>query len=79
MAASPADSSLPGSPGSPDILLLSLATTLGWRVADAAFVAQLEQAGAAVVGASVRMGASRLLRRAYPVTDMVDPASAWWP
>jgi hypothetical protein len=60
----------------PDILLLSLGTTLGWRVADQIFLEQLEGAGASVAAASVRMGASARLRRAYPVTDLVEALAA---
>jgi hypothetical protein len=62
--------------GRPDILLLSLGTTLGWRAADAVFVDQLRRAGASVVAASVRIGASGRLRRAYPVTDLVEAVAA---
>jgi hypothetical protein len=66
----------PGGGGRPDVLLLSLGTTLGWRAADAVFVEQLRQAGASVVATTVRMGATRRLRRAYPVTDLVEAAAA---
>jgi Glycosyl transferases group 1 len=67
----------PGSrAGAPDILLLSLGTTLGWRAADAVFVDQLRQAGASVVASAVRIGASGRLRRAYPVTDLVEALAA---
>jgi Glycosyl transferases group 1 len=62
--------------GGPDILLLSLGTTLGWRAADAVFVDQLRQAGASVVATTVRIGATRRLRRAYPVTDLVEAVAA---
>ena len=58
--------------GRPDILLLSLGTTLGWRAADAIFVEQLRRAGASVAATTVRIGASGRLRRAYPVTDLVE-------
>jgi Glycosyl transferases group 1 len=64
------------SPGRPDILLLSLGTTLGWRAADAIFVEQLRRAGATVVATTVRIGASGRLRRAYPVTDLVEALAA---
>jgi Glycosyl transferases group 1 len=60
----------------PDILLLSLGTTLGWRAADAVFVDQLRQAGASVVATTVRIGATGRLRRAYPVTDLVEAVAA---
>lgn len=64
------------SDGRPDILLLSLGTTLGWRVGDALFAEQLRAAGAKVAAASVRMGASGRLRRAYPATDLVEAVAA---
>ena len=60
----------------PDVLLLSLGTTLGWRVGDRIFLEQLQRAGAATAAASVRFGASALLRRAYPVTDLVEAVAA---
>jgi Glycosyl transferases group 1 len=60
----------------PDILLLSLGTTLGWRAADAVFVDQLRRAGASVAATTVRIGASGRLRRAYPVTDLVEALAA---
>jgi glycosyltransferase involved in cell wall biosynthesis len=62
--------------GRPDVLLLSLGTTLGWRAADRVFVEQLRLAGASVVAATVRIGASGRLRRAYPVTDLVEAVAA---
>jgi hypothetical protein len=60
----------------PDILLLSLGTTLGWRAADAVFVDQIRRAGASVVATTVRIGATGRLRRAYPVTDLVEAFAA---
>jgi hypothetical protein len=60
----------------PDVLLLSLGTTLGWRVADATFLEQLERAGATTAATSVRMGAAGRLRRAYPVVDLVEAVAA---
>lgn len=62
--------------GRPDVLLLSLGTTLGWRAADAVFVEQLRRAGASVAAVTVRMGATARLRRAYPVTDLVEALAA---
>ena len=62
--------------GAPDILVLSLGTTLGWRAADAVFIDQLQSAGASVVATTVRIGASGRLRRAYPVTDLVEALAA---
>jgi hypothetical protein len=69
-------SAAPAGGGQPDVLLLSLGTTLGWRAADAVFVDQLRQAGASVVATTVRIGASGRLRRAYPVTDLVEAVAA---
>lgn len=62
--------------GRPDVVLLSLGTTLGWRAADAVFVEQLRRAGASVAATTVRIGASGRLRRAYPVTDLVEALAA---
>ena len=64
------------SAGQTDVLLLSLGTTLGWRVSDAQFVDQLRLAGVAVEAVAVRVGASGRLRRAYPVTDLVEAGAA---
>jgi glycosyltransferase involved in cell wall biosynthesis len=62
--------------GRPDVLLLSLGTTLGWRVADELLVAQLERAGAATAAVKVGLGASDRLRRGYPVNDVVEMYAA---
>jgi len=59
-----------------DVLLLSLGTTLGWRVSDSLFVDQLRRAGVRVEPVAVGIGASGRLRRAYPVTDLVEAAAA---
>jgi glycosyltransferase involved in cell wall biosynthesis len=59
-----------------DVLLLSLGTTLGWRVSDSLFVDQLRRAGVHVEPVAVGIGASGRLRRAYPVTDLVEAAAA---
>jgi Glycosyl transferases group 1 len=59
-----------------DVLLLSLGTTLGWHVSDSLFVEQLRRAGVRVEPVAVRIGASGRLRRAYPVTDLVEAAAA---
>jgi Glycosyl transferases group 1 len=60
----------------PDVLLLSLGTTLGWREGDRIFLGQLARAGVAASAVGVRMGASARLRRAYPVTDLVEALAA---
>jgi len=59
-----------------DVLLLSLGTTLGWRVSDSLFVDQLRRAGVRVEPVAVGIGASGRLRRAYPLTDLVEAAAA---
>jgi Glycosyl transferases group 1 len=60
----------------PDVLLLSLGTTLGWRVADELLLAQIERAGASTAAVSVGIGASDRLRRGYPVNDVVEMYAA---
>ena len=60
----------------PDVLLLSLGTTLGWRRADELLLEQLERAGAATAAVSVRIGAADRLRRGYPVNDLVEMYAA---
>jgi hypothetical protein len=60
----------------PDVLLLSLGTTLGWRVADELLLAQLERAGASTRAVTVRLGAADRLRRGYPVNDLVEMYAA---
>jgi Glycosyl transferases group 1 len=62
--------------GSPDILLLSLGTTLGWRVGDAVLLEQLQRAGASTAAVSVRFGAAGRLRRGYPANDFVEAVAA---
>jgi hypothetical protein len=59
-----------------DVLVLSLGTTLGWRLGDSVLVGQLRNAGVDVAPVSVRIGASGGLRRAYPVTDIVEAVAA---
>ena len=60
----------------PDVLLLSLGTTLGWRVADELLLAQLERAGANTAAVTVRLGAADRLRRGYPMNDLVEMYAA---
>ena len=43
----------------PDVLLVSLGTTLGWRVSDMLLLEQLERAGASTAAASVGLGGRR--------------------
>jgi hypothetical protein len=59
-----------------DVLLVSLGTTLGWRVADALLLDQLGRAGASTAAVSVGRGAADRLRRGYPVNDLVEMYAA---
>lgn len=59
-----------------DILLLSLGSTRGLRIADAQLAAMLQRAGASVAVAGVRIGAGDRLRRGYPVNDLVEALAA---
>jgi hypothetical protein len=59
-----------------DVLLVSLGTTRGLRVADGAFADQVRAAGASVEVIGVRQGALGRLRRAYPVNDLVEASAA---
>src|SRR5215207_592547 len=60
----------------PDVLLVSLGTTLGWRVADEMLLAQLKRAGASTQAVAVARGAADRLRRGYPVNDLVEMYAA---
>ncbi len=59
-----------------DVLIVSLGTTRGLRVADAQLAAMLEAAGATVALAGVRIGAGDRLRRGYPVNDLIEATAA---
>jgi glycosyltransferase involved in cell wall biosynthesis len=59
-----------------DLLLLSLGTTLGWRVADRRFLEQVEGAGGSADAISVRVGWTGRLRRFYPMNDFVEMTAA---
>jgi glycosyltransferase involved in cell wall biosynthesis len=61
---------------SADVLVVSLGTTRGLRVADAAFVDQVRRAGARAEIVSVRIGALDRLRRGYPANDLIEAAAA---
>jgi hypothetical protein len=60
----------------PDVLVVSLGTTRGWRMGDLLFVEQLRAAGAATEAVRVRLGAAGRLRRGYPVNDLVEALAA---
>jgi glycosyltransferase involved in cell wall biosynthesis len=61
---------------SPDLLQISLGTTRGLRLADGWFAALADQAGVTIETVGVRVGATSRLRRAYPVTDLVEALAA---
>ncbi len=60
----------------PDLLQISLGTTRGLRIADNWFASLAGEAGVNVETVGVRVGASSRLRRAYPVTDLVEALAA---
>ncbi len=60
----------------PDLLQISLGTTRGLRSSDAWFQAFVRQAGATIETVGVRVGTTARLRRAYPVTDLVEALAA---
>ena len=55
-----------------DVLVVSLGTTRGLRLADAQLVDMLREAGASVAAVATRIGLTNALRRAYPVNDLVE-------
>ncbi len=59
-----------------DVLLLSLGTTWGLRIADAQFAELARRAGASVAVVGTRIGATDRLRRGYPVNDLVEAIAA---
>ena len=60
----------------PDVLLVSLSTTHGWRVGDELLAGQLRAAGLEVALVRVGIGASGALRRGYPANDLVEAVAA---
>ena len=62
--------------GRPDVLVVSLGTTKGLRVADEGFAEQLRAAGATVALTATRIGLTDRLRRGYPVNDVVEALAA---
>ena len=59
-----------------DVLVVSLGTTRGLRLADAQLVSMLREAGASVGAVATRIGWTNALRRAYPVNDVVEAIAA---
>jgi len=58
--------------GGVDILLVSLGTTRGLRLADAWLVALLREAGVSVAATRTSFGLADRLRRGYPANDLVE-------
>lgn len=63
-------------PERPDIAIVSLGTTMGWRLADRALAEQVRAAGASCRIVSVAMGAAGKLRRTMALTDVVEAFAA---
>jgi hypothetical protein len=59
-----------------DLLLVSLGTTRGLRLADAQLVSMFRAAGVSVSAVATRIGLTNALRRAYPVNDLVEAIAA---
>jgi hypothetical protein len=59
-----------------DVLVVSLGTTRGLRLADAQLVSMLGRAGASVEAVATRIGLTNVLRRGYPVNDVVEAIAA---
>jgi glycosyltransferase involved in cell wall biosynthesis len=62
--------------GRPDIAIVSLGTTPGWRLIDAALADQIRAAGASCRVVRVTMGPAGHLRRAMALTDVVESLAA---
>jgi hypothetical protein len=60
----------------PDVLLVSLGTTRGLRIADGQLAEMLREAGASVAVTAVRIGAAGGVRRGYPINDLVEALAA---
>src|SRR3954469_8812957 len=60
----------------PDIPIVSLGTTIGWRRADEALAELIREAGPTCDLVPVRIGASRRLRRGMALTDLVEARAA---
>lgn len=72
----PGGSILPRLAAAPDIVLVSLGTTMGWRAADEAFAEQVRAAGATCEVVSADMGRAGRLRRSMAITDVVEGLAA---
>jgi glycosyltransferase involved in cell wall biosynthesis len=68
--------SLPYVAARPDIALVSLGTTMGWRRSDESFAELVREAGASCEVVPVRLGRARRLRVAMALTDVVEATAA---
>jgi hypothetical protein len=59
-----------------EVLVLSLGTTTGLRVADAQLAEMLGEAGVRVAVSAVEMGLTGHLRTGYPLTEVIEACSA---
>ncbi len=59
-----------------DVLVVSLGTTPGLRIADSLLMATLHEAGCSAEAISVKIGVTGTLRRGYPVNDIVEAVAA---
>jgi hypothetical protein len=59
-----------------DVLVLSLGTTRGLRIADSQLAAMLAGCGVSVHVAATRIGALDRLRRGYPANDLIEALAA---
>jgi glycosyltransferase involved in cell wall biosynthesis len=69
-------STLAGVSAAPDIAIVSLGTTLGWRHADEALALMLEDVGCSCEVVPIRIGRAGRLRRSMALTDMVEALAA---
>lgn len=60
-----------------DIALLSASPTLGWRMADEAFAAQVRAAGRSCAVVRATQGLAGRLKRHPALTDLVEAGAAW--
>jgi hypothetical protein len=55
-----------------DLLLISLGSTQGLRLADSRFIDMVRRAGASIAASAIGIGALDPLRRGYPINDIVE-------
>src|SRR5437868_15112657 len=60
----------------PDVAIVSLGTTFGWRYADQVLARMLSEAGCSCELHPVRLGAAGRLRRTVALTDLIEALAA---